>query len=112
MQPEPKEIPCRVCGEPTLGQSWGPAPEQQDNVCRECAIDQAFEDTRCAECGRLIWADTGVTLGLTPYDHADACVSGAPERAEWAKRVADSGGPVEAYEARLGLPRGHLSGRS
>ena len=71
--------PCDACGEETLNPDF----------CRDCAIEKAFEDMSCAECGSVIFGEMALTvLGLAPYDHRETCVSGAADRARGQELVA------------------------
>ena len=53
-----------------------------DDLCRQCSIDQAFADCECEECGAVIFNANALLLGYQPFDHEETCVSGREERAK------------------------------
>lgn len=58
------EHPCRLCSEPTLGQTYDPL------LCRDCALDELFDQCSCDECGRFIFARW---VEVPRNGHAEEC---------------------------------------
>lgn len=67
------ERQCSECGELTLN----------DELCRDCSLEKAFNDARCEECGEFIFGELVLRLlGIVPRNHTSACASGAVEKAK------------------------------
>jgi hypothetical protein len=64
------EHPCAECGEPTLN----------EKLCRSCDIEQLLERNQCTECGRQIWNENALYMGMQPLDHTAECVTGRDDR--------------------------------